>query len=99
MEEAAEVLPDAAAWDWFLKGLSGPVRRALYYAWAWQAHGGQRVPDGAWRTWLLMAGRGFGKTRAGAEWLLGRITEAREAGTGARTCPLRVALVGASREE
>jgi phage terminase large subunit-like protein len=115
LEEAAEVLPDAAAWDWFLKGLSAPVTRALYYAWAWQAHGGQRAPEGEWRTWLLMAGRGFGKTRAGAEWLLERIAEAREAaeGTCTRTCPqaeagtrtstcplpLRIALVGASRDE
>ena len=36
--------------------------------WAEWAHGGQREPAGAWRTWVLMAGRGFGKTRAGAEW-------------------------------
>lgn len=27
----------------------------------------QLPPEGAWRTWLLLAGRGFGKTRAGAE--------------------------------
>ena len=27
----------------------------------------QLPPGGAWRTWLLLAGRGFGKTRAGAE--------------------------------
>ena len=97
LEEAAGVLPDGAAWDWFLKGLSGPVKRALYHAWAWQAHGGQRAPEGAWRTWLLMAGRGFGKTRAGAQWLLERIAEAKEAGGG--PCSLRIALVGASREE
>ena len=39
------------------------------------AHSGQIAPatcdDGSqWRTWVLMAGRGFGKTRAGAEWVL-----------------------------
>ncbi len=28
----------------------------------------QRPPVGDWRTWLLMGGRGAGKTRAGAEW-------------------------------
>lgn len=27
----------------------------------------QRIPDGRWRTWLILAGRGFGKTRTGAE--------------------------------
>jgi phage terminase large subunit-like protein len=28
----------------------------------------QRPPDGDWDTWLLLAGRGFGKSRTGAEW-------------------------------
>jgi phage terminase large subunit-like protein len=27
----------------------------------------QGIPEGDWRTWLIMAGRGFGKTRTGAE--------------------------------
>jgi phage terminase large subunit-like protein len=26
-------------------------------------------PEGAWGLWLILAGRGFGKTRAGAEWV------------------------------
>ena len=29
----------------------------------------QRPPEGDWRVWLFMAGRGAGKTRAGAEWV------------------------------
>lgn len=34
------------------------------------AHANQLPPNGeGWRTWLMMAGRGFGKTRAGAEWI------------------------------
>src|SRR5436190_8232425 len=49
---------------------------------------GQRVPaDEGWRTWLMMAGRGFGKTRAGAEWIFG-MANARPG--------VRIALVGAS---
>ena len=36
---------------------------------AW-AHKAQLPPtEEGWRTWLMMAGRGFGKTRAGAEWV------------------------------
>ena len=27
----------------------------------------QQAPKGDWRIWLLLAGRGFGKTRSGAE--------------------------------
>ncbi|WP_235901255.1 DNA-packaging protein [Pontixanthobacter aquaemixtae] len=33
------------------------------------AHPGQLPPSGDWRVWLVMGGRGFGKTRAGAEWV------------------------------
>jgi phage terminase large subunit-like protein len=33
------------------------------------AHEGQLAPHGGWHTWLIMAGRGYGKTRAGAEWV------------------------------
>ena len=55
------------------------------------AQDGQRPPKGeGWRTWLLMAGRGFGKTRAGAEWVHGL----------ARRAPgVRIALVGATLAE
>jgi phage terminase large subunit-like protein len=55
----------------------------------WAAEG-QLQPDGAgWRVWLMMAGRGFGKTRAGAEWIH------RIAMTGRK----RIALVGATIDE
>ena len=33
------------------------------------ARANQLPPDGDWHSWLVMAGRGFGKTRLGAEWL------------------------------
>jgi phage terminase large subunit-like protein len=32
-------------------------------------HRHQRPPSGDWTTWLLLGGRGAGKTRAGAEWV------------------------------
>jgi phage terminase large subunit-like protein len=76
---------------WLLNRLPEPVMRGLLADFfGWQDHGGQREPAGDWRTWLLMAGRGFGKTRVGAEWVLAR----------ARDCPgARIALVAASRDE
>jgi phage terminase large subunit-like protein len=39
--------------------------------WPWerQARPEQLPPAGDWFVWLLLAGRGFGKSRAGAEWL------------------------------
>ncbi len=37
--------------------------------WAFQGREAQQPPQGEWRTWLMMGGRGSGKTRAGAEWV------------------------------
>ncbi len=37
------------------------------YTWALHARPSQKIPPGSWTTWLIMAGRGFGKTRTGAE--------------------------------
>lgn len=41
----------------------------------WQPRPEQIPPPGDWRVWLIMAGRGWGKTRTGAEWT---ITSARD---------------------
>ena len=72
-----------------------PAVRALAEEWWWQVHGGQHEPeacaDGSpWRIWAIVAGRGFGKTRAGAEWVWAR---AREDGSA------RIALVGSTIDE
>lgn len=68
-------------------GLSGDTLRHVWDYWSRPA---QLPPRGAWRIWLIMAGRGFGKTRAGAEWVR-RI---------ARENPgCRIALVGATLTE
>ncbi|MBA4750297.1 MAG: DNA-packaging protein [Alphaproteobacteria bacterium] len=37
------------------------------YAWHLTARSNQRIPEGPWKVWLILAGRGFGKTRTGAE--------------------------------
>jgi len=55
--------------------------------WRIKAREEQLPPAGDWSTWLVMAGRGFGKTRAGAEW----VREIAE-----RDGAARIALVGAS---
>ena len=55
------------------------------------AHESQLPPKGDnWRTWMLLAGRGFGKTRAGAEWVE-KLARARPGS--------RIALVGATIDE
>ena len=62
---------------------------ACFEAWA---HKGQIEPVAeGWRTWLMLAGRGYGKTRAGAEWITRLATQRRK--------PVRIALVGATVDE
>ena len=51
-------------WHWCEHALDGAHEWTCRHARA-----NQRPPGGEWRIWLLMAGRGFGKTRSGAEWL------------------------------
>src|SRR5690606_38099144 len=39
------------------------------YSWYLWGHEMQQPPEGDWTTWLMLGGRGAGKTRAGAEWV------------------------------
>lgn len=41
----------------------------LIHKWSFWARNQQVAPTGMWTFWLLLAGRGFGKTRTGAEWV------------------------------
>ena len=52
-----------------MRALSGKHRRELIERWQGWAQDGQCEPPGDWRIWMIRAGRGFGKTRAGAEWI------------------------------
>ena len=73
-----------------LERMSDRQRRLLRGHWRLWAHSGQLPPEGEWHSWLIMAGRGFGKTRAGAEW----VRAIAEADPSAR-----IALVAASLGE
>lgn len=53
----------------YIDGLSDGAAQELAYHWRFWARPEQMAPPGDWRIWLIMAGRGFGKTRAGAEWV------------------------------
>lgn len=52
-----------------MRHLSRKHRRELIERWQGWAQAGQCEPPGDWRIWMIRAGRGFGKTRAGAEWI------------------------------
>ncbi len=59
------------------------IEKAL--SWAQIARPDQLPPPGDWLTWLVLGGRGAGKTRTGAEWLFEK----------SKTCP-RLAIVAAT---
>ena len=79
--------------------LSTAERHELHDRWERWAHPGQHLAGRAaksdadvdnWRIWVILAGRGFGKTRAGAEWV----------SQVARDNPdARIALVGATLDD
>lgn len=73
-----------------LRALTPEERRELRYHWRLWARHDQLPPEGDWRLWLILAGRGFGKTRAGAEW----VRHVASADPSAR-----IALIGASLGE
>jgi predicted phage terminase large subunit-like protein len=53
----------------YLGDLSDVERAVLAYTWAFWARPSQQAPSGPWSYWVVQAGRGFGKTRTGAEWV------------------------------
>ncbi|HEX8580354.1 MAG TPA: terminase family protein [Allosphingosinicella sp.] len=61
--------------------------------WGSWVHRGQNAPAGDWSTWVVMGGRGFGKTRAGSEWVNRLITQAQSGPA------IRIALVAATLAE
>src|SRR5436305_13665133 len=69
----------------FVEGASADELAEIYYVWSEWARPSQKPRPGDWRVWLLLAGRGFGKTRAGAEYIRA-IVRAKKA--------RRIALVG-----
>jgi len=76
----------AARFDWYAAGCPcglapGECREHP------RARDSQRPPSGEWRAWLLLAGRGFGKTVSAAQWVRHRVE------TGAAR---RIALLGAT---
>lgn len=81
---------DPDEWARLIVKLPRRIKEALIDHWAAAARPPQLAPGGDWRLWVIQAGRGFGKTRAGAEW----VHSVARLGTEAR-----FALVAASREE
>ncbi|HZC07404.1 MAG TPA: terminase family protein [Ktedonobacterales bacterium] len=48
-----------------------------HYRWSFWARDKQLAPEGDWVIWLILAGRGWGKTRTGAEWIQREVSAGR----------------------
>lgn len=67
-EQLAALPKDEA--DAVIAELSNQEAEALFYDWrGFNSRPDQIAPDGDWDIWLVLAGRGWGKTRTGAEWV------------------------------
>ncbi|MGB1893118.1 MAG: DNA-packaging protein [Candidatus Latescibacterota bacterium] len=80
---------DEATRATILKELSANEAAEILEDWRFWARPDQIAPEGDWRVWLILAGRGFGKTRCGAEWVHEQIRQGRE----------RIALVGETKAD
>ena len=58
-----------------LAELSPAECEALLRDWRFLARPEQLPPEGTWRTWAYIAGRGAGKTRTGAEWIRDQVRQ------------------------
>ena len=65
--------------------------RALPYLFEFWAMPHQLPPEDMWKTWVILGGRGAGKTRAGSEWVRAKVEGSRPESKGGAQ---RVALVG-----
>lgn len=68
----------------WLASLSADELAALEHDWRFWARDDQLPPEGLWRVWLILTGRGWGKTRTGAEWVTDVASEGR----------VRIAMIG-----
>ncbi len=59
------------------QSLSSDPQMRFRYRWPLMARENQNPPDGLWTAWILLAGRGFGKTRTGAEWVRSQVESGR----------------------
>ena len=64
MELLADLSPEARA-----EALADMDPDALLWDWSVWGRPEQQAPEGDWNVWLVLAGRGFGKTRLASEWV------------------------------
>ena len=93
MQSNAEKLAqlDPASRADFLTSLDNDTALGLLRNWrGFHARPNQIEPEGDFDVWIMLAGRGFGKTRSGAEWVREQVFD--------RNC-MRIALIGETQKD
>ena len=75
--------------------LNGMDPDALLWDWSVWGRPEQQAPEGDWNVWLVLAGRGFGKTRLASEWVR---EQAKYTNTGQRRFALVARTAGDVRD-
>lgn len=78
----------------FLQSLTSDELTHLKNDWAFWAREDQMAPAGDWVAWIILGGRGAGKTRAGAEWVRAHVEGQTPLGGGQDSQGAHVALIG-----
>lgn len=85
LQEYLATLPEQQQED-YVQRLDDKQRQDLILKpWWFIGRPEQQEPEGDWTVWLILAGRGWGKTRTGAEWLVQQILDNPTAPDGAPT--------------
>lgn len=90
MEQLALLPPEERA-----AALAGMDPEVLMWDWSVWGRPEQQAPDGDWNVWLVLAGRGFGKTRLASEWVR---EQAKYTNTGQRRFALVARTAGDVRD-
>lgn len=69
----------------FVESFSEQELETLLHSWEWEARPEQLEPQGDWFCWLVLAGRGWGKSRTAAEWIVDQVKQGKAT---------RIALIG-----
>lgn len=70
-ESRLDLLVDQYGVDEVLRSFTEDEWNQILYDWEWNSRLGQTPPPGDWMTWVVQSGRGWGKTRMGAETVRG----------------------------
>lgn len=98
MKSVADLLSslDSEEIEAFVGSLSHNAILSMPWLFEHWAHKHQQAPKGDWKSWIILGGRGAGKTRAGAEWIRTQVEGSGPVDPG--VCS-RIALVGETLDQ